>query len=124
MENHDRSHRQSRKAALCGMMAAMYALILRLFRLEAVAEEFAGYSTAMVPALLVLGNITFLVLDQGTGQVGRRLSEKLAMALAALTAIGARMDSGGQTGPEQRPARLGEKLHHDLHPGRIEQCCP
>ena len=45
-------------------VAAMYALILRLFRMEAVVEEFAGYSTAMVSALLVLGNITFLIFDQ------------------------------------------------------------
>ena len=45
-------------------VAAMYALVLHLFRLEAVVEEFAGYSTAMVLALMVLGNITFLVFDQ------------------------------------------------------------
>ncbi|MBD5099629.1 MAG: hypothetical protein HDT35_08870 [Clostridiales bacterium] len=45
-------------------VVAMYALVLHLFRLEAVVEEFAGYSTAMVLALMVLGNITFLVFDQ------------------------------------------------------------
>ena len=43
---------------------AMYALVLHLFRLEAVVEEFAGYSTAMVLALMVLGNVTFLIFDQ------------------------------------------------------------
>ena len=43
---------------------AMYALILYLFRLEAVVEEFAGYSTAMVLALIMLGNITFLAFDR------------------------------------------------------------
>ena len=43
---------------------AMYALVLHLFRLETVVEEVAGYSTAMVLALMVLGNVTFLVFDQ------------------------------------------------------------
>ena len=43
---------------------AMYTLVLYLFRLEAVVEEFAGYSTAIVAALIVLGNITFLIFDQ------------------------------------------------------------
>ena len=43
---------------------AMYALVLHLFRLETVVEEFAEYSTAMMLALIVLGNITFLVFDQ------------------------------------------------------------
>ena len=45
-------------------VVAMYALVLHLFRLEAVVEEFAEYSTAMMLALIVLGNITFLVFDQ------------------------------------------------------------
>ena len=60
--------RPVRWAAKCSLFTlaviAMYALILYLFRLEAVVEEFAGYSTAMVLALMVLGNITFLVFDQ------------------------------------------------------------
>ena len=43
---------------------AMYAVVLHLFRLETVVEEFAGYSTAMALSLIVLGNITFLVFDQ------------------------------------------------------------
>jgi len=43
---------------------AMYAIVLYLFRLEAVVEEFAEYSTVMVLALIALGNITFLVFDQ------------------------------------------------------------
>ena len=45
-------------------VTAMYALVLRLFRLEAVVEEFAEYSTAMMLALLALGNVTFLAFDQ------------------------------------------------------------
>ncbi len=45
-------------------VAAMYALILHLFRLEAVVEEFSEYSAAMTVVLLVLGNITFLLFDQ------------------------------------------------------------
>lgn len=52
----------------CGLfsaaMLAMYALLLYLFRLETVVEEFAEYSAAMTAALLVLGNVTFLVFDQ------------------------------------------------------------
>ncbi len=55
-------------AVKCGLFTAavlaMYALVLYLFRLEAVVEEFAEYSTAMVAGLLVLGNVTFLVFDQ------------------------------------------------------------
>ena len=43
---------------------AMYALVLHLFRLEAVVEEFAGYSIALIAVLLVLGNITFLIFDR------------------------------------------------------------
>ena len=45
-------------------MAVMYALILYLFRLEALVEEFAGYSAAMVAGLLVLGNAVFLMFDR------------------------------------------------------------
>lgn len=52
----------------CGLfsaaMLAMYALLLYLFRMEAVVEEFAEYSVVMTAALLVLGNVTFLVFDQ------------------------------------------------------------
>ena len=57
----------------CGLfsaaMAVMYALILRLFRLGAVVEEFAGYSTAMILGLLVLGNVTFLAFDQALARL-------------------------------------------------------
>ena len=58
------------KCALFTMaVTAMYALILHLFRLEAVVEEFAEYSSAMVLTLMVLGNITFLVFDQLLGRM-------------------------------------------------------
>ena len=44
-------------------MAVMYLLIIFLFQMEAVAEEFAGYSTPMLALLVVLGNTSFLLLD-------------------------------------------------------------
>ena len=54
-------------AAKCALftlaMLAMYALVLHLFQLEAVVEEFSEYSTAMMIGLLALGNVTFLVFD-------------------------------------------------------------
>ena len=43
---------------------AMYTLVLHLRHLKAVVEEFAGYSKAMLLALLTLGNITFLIFDR------------------------------------------------------------
>lgn len=55
---------------------AMYALVLHLFRLEAVVEEFAGYSTAMVLALVALGNVTFLVFDQVLGRMAHAYRKK------------------------------------------------
>lgn len=64
----DRIPKISRWLVKCGLFSAsmlvMYALLLRLFRLEAVVEEFAGYSIAMVFGLLALGNVTFLAFDQ------------------------------------------------------------
>ena len=47
----------------------MYALLLKLFRLAAVVEEFAEYSAAMTAALLALGNVTFLVFDQALARL-------------------------------------------------------
>ena len=44
-------------------MTVMYLLIIFLFRLEAVVEEFAGYSAFMLALLVVLGNVSFLLLD-------------------------------------------------------------
>ena len=61
-------NRVLRIAVKCGLftaaMAVMYALLLFLFRMEAVVEEFAEYSTWMFIALLVLGNVTFLLFDR------------------------------------------------------------
>lgn len=44
-------------------MAVMYLLIIFLFQMEAVAEEFAGYSNLMLALLVILGNTSFLLLD-------------------------------------------------------------
>lgn len=44
-------------------MTVMYLLIIFLFRLEAVVEEFAGYSAVMLALLVVMGNVSFLLLD-------------------------------------------------------------
>lgn len=55
-------------AAKCALFSlsiiVMYALILYLFQLEAVAEELAGYSAVMIVGMLVLGNVTFLLYDR------------------------------------------------------------
>lgn len=52
----------------CGLftlsMSVMYLLIIYIFRLEAVVEEFSEYSTLMLTGLLVIGNVTFLLLDR------------------------------------------------------------
>lgn len=59
----------------CIATALMYAALL-LFRMEAVIEEFAGYSAVMLTALLLLGCLTFLVFDRAIGTLsavyGRR----------------------------------------------------
>ena len=64
----------------CGLftlvITAMYALALYLFRLEAVAEEFAGYSNVMVFGLLVLGNVTFLAFDRVLARFSALYQEK------------------------------------------------
>lgn len=64
----DRIPRAVRWLVKCGLFTAtvlvMYTLILRLFRLEAVVDEFSEYSTAMTAALLALGNVVFLAFDQ------------------------------------------------------------
>lgn len=44
-------------------MVVMYLLIIYLFQMEAVVEEFAGYSALMLAVLVVLGNASFLMLD-------------------------------------------------------------
>ena len=51
-------------ALFTGAMLVMYGLILFLVRLDAVADEFALYTAAMEVALLVMGNVTFLIFDR------------------------------------------------------------
>lgn len=69
----DSIHVPVRWLVKCGLfsaaMLAMYALLLHLFRLEAVVEEFAEYSAATTVALLVLGNVTFLAFDQALARI-------------------------------------------------------
>lgn len=64
-----------RAAAKCllfsSAMAAMYLLLIFLFRMEAIAAEFAEYSAAAVAGLLALGNVTFLLFDRAFGQLTR-----------------------------------------------------
>ena len=45
-------------------MMVMYALLLSLFRLESVAEEFRAFTKAMAALLLLMGNLTFLIFDK------------------------------------------------------------
>lgn len=52
-------------------MVAMYLLLIYLFRMEAVAAEFAEYSALAVAGLLALGNVTFLLFDRALGQLMR-----------------------------------------------------
>lgn len=58
----------ARIAAKCGVFTAamlcMYLLLLKLFQLEAVVEEFSSYSSALTAGLLLLGNVTFLLFDR------------------------------------------------------------
>lgn len=51
----------------CLSTALEYALLLFLFRMEAVVEEFSGYSAFMIAALLGLGCLTFLIFDRAIG---------------------------------------------------------
>ena len=56
------------KCALFSLaVSAMYALAVHILRLEALVEEFAGYSAAMVLGLLALGNVVFLLFDRCLG---------------------------------------------------------
>ena len=65
-----RSVRWAVKSALFTLaVVAMYALVLHLFRLEAVVEEFSEYSAAMTAVLLMMGNITFLLFDRAMARM-------------------------------------------------------
>lgn len=70
-----------RTAAKCGVftasMVCMYLLLLKLFRLEAVAEEFAGYSPLMTAGLLLLGNVTLLLFDRALDRLALLYERKL-----------------------------------------------
>lgn len=54
-------------AVFTAALAAMYGVILYLFRLEAVIAEFAEYSAAAIAGLLALGCLSFLLLDRTMG---------------------------------------------------------
>ena len=47
-----------------GAVAALYGLLLRLMGLEEPAEGFTGFGIAGLLVLLVLGNVTFILLDK------------------------------------------------------------
>ncbi len=70
-----------RIAAKCGIFTAamlcMYLLLLKLFRLEAVVEEFSAYSPLMTAGLLALGNVTFLLFDRMLSQLALLYERKL-----------------------------------------------
>lgn len=72
--------RPARLAVKCALftlaVTAMYALVLYLFRLEAVVDEFSEYSTAMTAVLLVFGNITFLLFDRAMVRITCIYQEK------------------------------------------------
>ena len=50
-----------------GMTLLMYWLLMHLFGLAQVAEEFSEMGTVMTAVLLVLGNVTFFLLDRLLG---------------------------------------------------------
>lgn len=57
-------------------MVVMYSLILYLFRLDAVVEEFSEYSTVMIFGILLLGNMTFLLYDRVLDNFSRLYRKK------------------------------------------------
>lgn len=69
-----------RLAAKCVLFSAsmvvLYSLILYLFQLDAVVEEFSEYSTTMVAGMLLLGNVTFLLYDRVLDNFSRLYHKK------------------------------------------------
>lgn len=47
----------------------MYWIILKVFVMESVSAEFAGYSNAMYAAIIVLANITMLIMDYAFSKI-------------------------------------------------------
>lgn len=77
LEKLPKAFRMAVKAGIfCLSMALEYALLLFLFRMEAVVEEFAGYSAVMIAALLALGCLTFLVFDRAVGTLSAVYARK------------------------------------------------
>ncbi|MDE7260517.1 MAG: hypothetical protein K2N78_00400, partial [Oscillospiraceae bacterium] len=58
-------------------MTVMYALLLFLFQMEALAAEFAEYSRWIIAGLLAFGNITFLIFDQALGILNTVFHKKM-----------------------------------------------
>lgn len=50
------------------VILAMYALLIHLFGMAQIASEFSQLGTAMTVATLILGNVTFFLLDQVLGK--------------------------------------------------------
>ena len=48
-------------------VTALYFVLLRVLGLSELTEEFSGYGTAMLVVLLLLGNVTFFLLDRLLG---------------------------------------------------------
>ena len=55
-----------------GAIGLMYFLLIRLLGLEALVQEFTGMGLGMLALLLVLGNVTFFLLDRLLGMQRRR----------------------------------------------------
>ena len=51
-----------------GSILALYWILLKLIGMERLAEEFSGMGIVMTAALLVLGNLTFFLLDRLLGK--------------------------------------------------------
>ena len=47
-----------------GLILVMYALLIRLFGMNQIAEEYRELGTVMTVVMLVLGNVTFFLLDR------------------------------------------------------------
>lgn len=51
-----------------GMTLLMYVLLIRLFGMDAVADEFRELGTALTVVMLLIGNVVFLLLDRLLGR--------------------------------------------------------